>query len=231
MYALHFSKDLPKQLLCHICALSVRRSEERFRMPLPGALLDSDDDDVPSQVAAAVTPQAAAPQTGRAGQYYSDESAAAQHIGQPRPLSSISANDNSAASDEGSRNVRARTETSAVGAALPSAASASTPVALSRTPSTGWGVGLVAVTPRAAAQPPPAAAKVDSVLSPQNSPKAPRQNAVEPLSRTGSSEGSDSDAGEGLSKGILADRIESVQREIDLINAEMQVLIGFVSHL
>jgi hypothetical protein len=51
---------------------------------------------------------------------------------------------------------------------------------------------------------------------------------VEPLSRTGSSEGSDSDAGEGLSKGILADRIESVQREIDLLNAEIQVSWRFV---
>jgi hypothetical protein len=203
-------------------------------MPLPGALLDSDDDDVPSHVAAAVTPQAAAPLTGRAGQMYSEESALLQHIGQARPLSSITANDHSAASDETSRNVRARIESSSVGTALPSASSASTPMALSRTPSTGWGVGLVAVTPKAAAAPPPATTRFESVVSPQNSPRAferPPQIAVEPLSRTGSSEGSDSDAGEGLSKGILADRIESVQREIDLLNAEMQVLIVFVLHL
>jgi hypothetical protein len=48
---------------------------------------------------------------------------------------------------------------------------------------------------------------------------------VEPLSRNGSSEGSDSEAGDGLSKGILADRIESVQREIDALNFEIQVRV------
>jgi hypothetical protein len=194
-------------------------------MPLPGALLDSDDDDVPSHVAAPVTPQAAAPTAGRAGLAFNDECTPSHPIGQSRPLSSIQSTNNPAAAEESSRNVRPRTEVSA-----------STPVALSRTPSTGWGIGLVAVTPRAsaatptAADPPPAVAKVENTLSPQNSPRVferPR-GVVEALGRTGSSEGSDSDAGEGLSKGILADSIESVQREIDLLNSEIQVLPGYI---
>jgi hypothetical protein len=70
--------------------------------------------------------------------------------------------------------------------------------------------------------------KVESALSPNSSPKAPRTPSritVMPLSRNGSSEGSDSEAGEGLSKGILADRIESVQREIDALNSEIQVWV------
>jgi hypothetical protein len=209
-------------------------------MPLPGALLDSDDDDVPSYAATPVTPQSAVAVGARAGQTYNDESAPHQYIGQARPSSSVHAPDGSAAAEDASRNVRARSETSAAGAATPSVVSVSTPVALSRTPSSGWGIGLVAVTPKAAPTPAPAPAptavppvitKVESVASPHSSPKAadrPPQRTVEPLSRTGSSEGSDSDAGEGLSKGILADRIESVQREIDLLNAEIQVSWRFV---
>ena len=206
-------------------------------MPLPGALLDSDDDDMPSSGAASIIPHAVAPTGFRAGPAYNDESAAQQSVGQGRPLSSIQATDSSAASEDAARNVRARTEALGVGTATPSMASSSTPMALSRTPSTGWGVGLVAVTPVAAAATPTAApaalvtAKVLKAASPQGSPKSshrPSQVKVEPLSRTGSSEGSelggsDSDGGEGLSKGILADRIESVQREIDLLNAEIQV--------
>jgi hypothetical protein len=201
-------------------------------MPLPGALLDSDDDDVPSNVAAPVTPQIAASNSGRAGQGYTDESTSQQYIGQGRPSSLIQSSDGSAVADDATRNVRARTEVSGAATSVPGMAAVSTPSALSRTPSTGWGVGLVAVTPIAAAAPPaanlaaPSMPKVHSVVSPQSSPKAlqgPSHIKAEPLSRHGSSEGSDSDGGEGLSKGILADRIESVQREIDLINAEMQV--------
>jgi hypothetical protein len=204
-------------------------------MPLPGALLDSDDDDVPSTVAAPGTPKVVAPGVGRAAQSHTDESLSQQYIGHGR-LSSLIQTTDSAASDDSTRNVRARTEVPGAGNSLPGMAAVSTPMALSRTPSTGWGVGLVAVTPMAAPATPtatptatPAAsatAKVSSVLSPQNSPKAiqaPSRITAEPLSRTGSSEGSDSDGGEGLSKGILADRIESVQREIDQLNAEIQV--------
>lgn len=214
-------------------------------MPLPGALLDSDDDDVPSSAAASVIPHAVATTGFRTGQAYNDESASQQSIGHGRLLSSIQATDSSAASDDAARNVRARTEASGVATATPIMASNSTPIALSRTPSTGWGVGLVAVTPVAAAATPTAApvalvtAKVVKAASPQTSPKAsqrPPQVKVEPLSRPGSSEGSevggsDSDGGEGLSKGILADRIESVQREIDLLNAEIQVLLIPCQHV
>ena len=213
-------------------------------MPLPGALLDSDDDDVPSSVSASIVLHAAAPTGLRAGPIH-DESAAQQSVGQGRLLSSIQATDSAAAGDDAARSVRARTDASGVGTAIPSMTSSSAPMALNRTPSTGWGVGLVAVTPVAAATTPSAApaavvtAKVLKAASPQDSPKAlhrPTQVKVEPLSRPGSSEGSevggsDSDGGEGLSKGILADRIESVQREIDLLNAEIQVPLIPSQHL
>jgi hypothetical protein len=148
----------------------------------------------------------------------------------------MQASDNPASSDETLRNVRARSEASSM--SLP--VSASTPMALSRTPSTGWGVGLVAVTPAAAAATPTVAAaaaspitKSEAAISPLLSPKAVHQPShvnILPLSRTGSSDSSEGEGGEamsqggqGLSKGILADRIESVQREIDQINAEIQV--------